>query len=253
MLAAALALAVGLVATRGTAATIGSCGTLRGGTAGGQSQLRFIDTREDHATFTFGQSQIGTFQVPTYDLTQTSQDGTRRVFVLRFGGASIVNPDGSPSLVEDLPVQQPDDDILVEVRFVADADRTTTWRIASDGTRCPRVLTKQYYQGTFPRAQIVVLFGDRGAVSVEPATMVGPQVWVSGIGFGANATVDVLLNGASVSALTTASGTFEKAVYVFELPPGRYRVRARDGSGHDASAQLTIPRQPIVPDLTPRQ
>ena len=248
-----LAIVAAAIAWRDTAASSGPCATLRGGTSGGQAQLRFIDSREDHATFTFGQSQIGTFQAPGYELSQQSQDAGRRVFRLRFTGASIVNPDGSPSLVEDLPLQQPDDDVLREVRFVADADRTTTWQITADATRCPTVALKQYYQGTFPRVQLVVLFTDRGAISVEPATMVGPQVWVSGIGFGADVDVDVVLNDATVTARTTLAGTFEKALYVFDLPPGIYRVRVRDRASHDASAALVIPRQPIVPDLTPRQ
>ena len=252
-IAAVLALAIGIVATRGNAATVGACGTLRGGGSGGQAQLRFVDSREDHATFTFGQSEAGDFQPPAYELAQSAQDGARRSFRLRFSGASTVNPDGSASLVEDLPVQQPDDDVLRQVRLIEDANRTTTWEIVADATRCPRVLWKRYYQGTFPRVQVVVLFTDRGAISVEPATVVGPQVWVSGTAFAPSAQVDVILNDVTTTATTTADGTFEKALYIFDLGPGNYRVRARDRFGHDASAAMIVPRQPIVPDLTPRR
>ncbi|OLC52774.1 MAG: hypothetical protein AUH85_16065 [Chloroflexi bacterium 13_1_40CM_4_68_4] len=249
--AAALALIVGIAATRGPATTAGGCGTVRGGVDGGYAQLRFVDSREDHATFTFGQSQNGTFQPPPYELSESARAGDHRVFRLRFSNASTVNPDGSPSL-EGLPLLQPADDELRQVRLISDADRTITWEITSEGARCPRVTAKRYTQGTFPRVQVVVMFADKGAITVEPATMVGPQVWVSGIAFAADNEVDVILNDTTVTAMTTATGTFEKALYVFDLPPGLYRVRARDRVGHDASASLTIPLQPIVPDLVPR-
>src|SRR5205085_11281986 len=226
--AAALALVISVAAIRGTSATVGSCGAIRGGGSGGQAQLRFVDAREDHSTFTFGQSQAGDFQPPSYELAQTGQDGGRRGFTLRFAGASTVNPDGSPSLVEDLPIQQPDDDVLREVRMLNDgAARTTTWQITAEATRCPHVAAKRYYQGTFPRVQVVVLFTDRGAISVEPAVVVGPQVWVSGIAFAPAIEVEVTLNDVAVTAATTKEGTFEKALYIFDLPPGNYRVNVR--------------------------
>lgn len=252
VLAAALALVIGIVATRGPATVAGACGNVRGGVDGGYAQLRFVDSREDHATFTFGQSQTGTFQPPPYELSEGAREGAHRVFRLRFSNASTVNPDGSPSL-EGLALLQPDDEELRQVRLVSNANSTITWEITSEGTRCPRVAAKRYTQGTFPRVQVVVLFADRGAITVEPATMVGPQVWVSGIAFGTGAVVDVILNDTTVTAMTTDTGAFEKALYVFDLPPGVYRVRAHDRVGHDASAALTIPAQPIVPDLVPRQ
>jgi hypothetical protein len=245
------ALAVALLAFSAGAAPAGTCGAIRGGGSAGNSQLRFLDAREDHATFTFGQSADGQFQPPSFELTEAPRERGRRVFTLRLGSTSMLNPDGTPSF-EGPPLVQPDDRALREVRFVGEQERSITWRLVADGG-CPRLLTKRYTQGTFPRAQIVVLFDRRGAVTIEPATMVGPQVWVSGIDFAPNEEIEVELNEAVVTARSGAEGAFEKALYVFDLPPGAYRIGVRDQSGDHADGALLIPVVPIVPDLVPRR
>ena len=222
----------------------------RGG-AGGRSQLRFVDAREDHATFTFGQSQEGQFQPPSYELSEGPRENGHRAFTLTFGTTSTVNPDGSPSL-ESLDLLQPDDRALREVRLVGEKELRVTWHLLADGG-CPRVVAKRYTQGTFPRVQVAVVFDRRGAVTIEPATMIGPQVWVSGIDFAPDERIDVELNDAVVTARSVPDGSFEKALYVFDLPPGVYRVTARDQSGHVAHGALLVPVVPIVPDLTPRR
>src|SRR3989442_1280039 len=114
---AALALVLGIVAVAAVVASnaapvlAGSCAPLEGGGNGGTSQVRFLDARDDHVTFTFGQSAIGSFEVPRYRLEQSGSASDRRTFALRFGAASTTNPDGSPSL-EALPLLQPEDRVL---------------------------------------------------------------------------------------------------------------------------------------------
>ena len=61
-LAVVAALAIALLALSAGAAPAGTCASIRGGGSGGNSQIRFLDAREDHATFTFGQSADGLAQ-----------------------------------------------------------------------------------------------------------------------------------------------------------------------------------------------
>ena len=163
ILAGVAALAIAAVALSSAGVTnVGSCGEVRGGGAGGRSQLRFVDAREDHATFTFGQSQEGQFQPPSYELSEGPRENGHRAFTLTFGTTSTVNPDGSPSL-ESLDLLQPDDRALREVRLVGEKELRVTWHLLADGG-CPRVVAKRYTQGTFPRVQVAVVFDRRETV-----------------------------------------------------------------------------------------
>jgi hypothetical protein len=171
---------------------------------------------------------------------------------MRLEGASTTNPDGTPSL-EGLRLLQPEDRILREVRFVADRDGASTWEIVVSGNACPRLLTKRYQEGSFARAQVTLSFGNRSSITVEPNPPQGPQVWVSGAGFAPSSVASVAIADSVVTAPTTADGTFEKGVFVYDLPPGLYRIVASDARGHTASAPLEVPLRPFVPDISPRR
>lgn len=231
---------------------VGTCAPQRAGASGGTSQLRFLDARDDHATFTFGLSAVGTFAIPAIRVEQSAVSENARTFRVRFEGASTVNPDGTRSL-EALPLLQPEDRLLREVRFVEDAAGASTWEVVAAGTACPRLAVKRYQVGTFARAQVTLSFGNPSSITVEPNPPLGPQVWVSGTGFAPSSTVDIAIGDVVVTAAPTArDGTFEKGTFVYDLRPGLYRIAARDALGHAATAPLEVPLLPFVPDLVPR-
>ncbi len=240
-----------LVAANAVPTVAGSCPPLEGGGSRGRTQVRFLDARDDHVTFTFGRSAGADFDIPHYRVVQLESD--HRAFRARFGGSSTVNPDGTPS-IEGLTRIQPEDRLLREVRFVEDRDGDSVWDVAAADTVCPRVALKSYVVGTFPRVQLILSFGNASSITLEPNPPLGPQIWVSGAGFAPSSSVRIALGGSAVDRAPTApDGTFEKGLFVYDLEPGIYRVTARDARGHSASNQLTVPREPFVPDLVPRR
>jgi hypothetical protein len=105
------------------------------------------------------------------------------------------------------------------------------------------VLEKTYALGTtIPRAAVFVVFGDDAAFTLEPgAGEPGKALQVSGLGFARKTSVTLAVQGQQVwESMTNEAGSLDTVLFIPALPPGRYEVVARDGSGRTARTWAEI-------------
>jgi hypothetical protein len=220
----------------------GACPTQRGGEAGLNVQFRFVELGGSSVAFSFGlRSGETRFGVPAYEL-QPSPDGA----IVSFAGANRDNPDGSPSYdgPKRIDAQAQGLDSFVREVTLDDAPAATLRSVVrATATACPRVLARSYVVGTtIARSVAFVVFGDDPAFTLEPTDgEPGKALQVSGLGFARKTKVTLAVKGQQVwESMTSDEGSLDTVLFLPELPPGRYEVVARDGSGRTARAWARI-------------
>ena len=228
------------------------CATITGGRSGVQAQLVFVNVSEGRVAFTFGVSAASNvFDVPAFRIESAAAPdagGASDVgsLILRFDGASMRNPDGTPSYLGPTTLA-PAQEVVREVALLDDANRSMRWRLRLSRAVCPRVATKAYQHGKTGRAQVFVLFGVTSAFTLETSpisrdgALVGTGMQASGVGFAPSSTVTFKIGDQTIWGTTTnPDGTFDTGLFVPNLPPATYTVTASDAAGHSAPAHLRI-------------
>lgn len=212
-----------------------ACPRFGDGKPGAQAQLVALDVSDERVAFTFGLSAAGAFGVPEFDIAVAPDPSS---LVVRFRGTSTRNPDGTPSYTGPIALRSERGPVLL----LFDGERVMGWLVPR--VACPRVVVKTYTVGsTFPRALVVLAFGEAASITLEPpARATGGPVLVSGVGFAPSSEVGIFVAGAETHRATAnASGGLETILFVPALPPGRYLVLVTDVRGRNATATLTIP------------
>lgn len=224
-----------------------SCDGANGGRPGAQTQLRFIEATDTQVVLTFGpSSESNDFGVPQFGLEPLEGTSAARAYRLRVNGASILNPDGTPSY-NGLKAIEPGGRTVRGITLVDDSLRTMTFTIAVERVACPFVASKTYQYGKSPRAQIVVTFGGAASLTLETVSSVvggapsGTPVQASGMGYTPGATVRIYLAGQQVTdTAANADGAFDIGLWLPDREPGLYLVTASDGRGRAGTTTVRV-------------
>ncbi len=224
-----------------------TCGESRGGRAGAQAQLRFVDASDTQVVLTFGpSSESNDFDVPAFVLEPLEGTSAPRAYRLRVSGASTLNPDGTPSY-NGLKAIEPGGRTVRGIVFVDESGRAMTFNIALEREACPFVTSKTYQYGKSPRGQIVLTFNGAASLTLETVSDVsggapsGTPVQGSGAGYAPNATVRIKLGGRQVwETVADAEGMFDSGFWLPDREPGLYTVTATDGQGHTGTTTVRV-------------
>jgi hypothetical protein len=209
---------------------------MQGGSLSAQTQMQHLYVGDRSVTFSFVNSTLGKFDIPSY-AAQRDSDGS---VLLTFHGASTLQPDGTPSYTGPTKLASPQQG--EDVSLIDDGNRMMRWRILSDTNLCPRVSTLRYWTGSYSKALIIVTFGDVSTLTLEQTARPSKApIWVNGSGFAAGRVVTITAAGETLRETTAdRAGTFSSAIYTPETSPGDYVVVARDDAGHRAETTLTV-------------
>jgi len=136
-----------------------------------------------------------------------------------------------------------------------DGTFTTSFQVPSSYTTAMTVpVTVQHTTGVYDAANVIAtayFSVTPGEIVVSPSSVyVGDQITVSGSGFTSGSYVTIYFDSASMGTTTTdAYGDFASSTFtVPESPGGIHAIEARDASGNDATATVTIlPKITLTP------
>ncbi len=234
-------------APAGTRALPVSCDAASGGTAGVETQLRFVEATDTQIVLTFGASAASNdFGVPTFALELLEGANAPRSYRLRVNGTSSLNPDGTSSYTGQRTIE-PGGRTVRNISFVNETARQMLFNVALERQTCPHVASKTYVYGKSPRAQIVLTFGGASSLTLETISdavggaPIGTAVQASGVGYAPSAKIRITIGGRAVWDTTAnADGTVDSGFWIPEREPGPYTVTATDGHGHVGTTTLRI-------------
>ena len=212
------------------------CSAISGGVQGGQAQLQHLYVGERSVTFAFANSSAGRFDVPAYTAVRSLDGSVGIIFV----GASTRQPDGTASY--DGPTDLDGPWPIRRVSLIEDAQRSMRWSVRVDESICPRVDSLRFWTGSYSKALVIVTFGVVPTLTLEQTERPAKApIWVNGSGFMPGRPVTITAAQEIVrQTVAERTGTISTAIYVPEVPPGRYGVVAQDDAGHRAEVTLTV-------------
>jgi hypothetical protein len=224
-----------------------SCEGTQGGTAGAETQLRFLEATDSQIVITFGPSaESNVFGMPAFSLEPLEGTSAPRAYRLRVTGTSSRNPDGTPSYDGPRSVE-PGSRTVRALRFIDESRRTMTFTVLLEKAACPFVAARTYVYGKSPRAQIALTFDNVGSLTVETQSddfggaEIGTAVQASGMGYAPGSTVTLWLDGRQLhQTLAGPDGAFDAGLFVPEREPGLYTVTADDGHGRIGRTPLRV-------------
>lgn len=224
-----------------------SCDGARGGHAGAETQLRFLEATDNQIVLTFGPSaESNVFDVPAFTLEPLEGTSAPRAYRLRVNGASSVNPDGTPSY-DGLKDLEPGSRTVRALHFIDESRRTLSFTVLLEKATCPFVASRSYVFGKSPRAQIALTFNNTGSLMIETegddfgGAEVGTPIQASGMGYTPGSTVRISLGGQVLgTTVAEADGSFDTGLWTPDKEPDLYKVTADDGHGRIATATLRV-------------
>jgi hypothetical protein len=224
-----------------------SCDGARGGRAGAQSQLRFLEATDDQVVLTFGPSaEPGEFDVPAFTLEPLEGTSAPRAYRLHVDGSSSTNPDGTKSYTG-LDTLEPGGHTVRALHFIDESRRTLSFTVLLEKVTCPFVTSRSYVYGKSPRAQIALTFNNAGSLTLETegddfgGAEVGTPIQAVGMGYAPGSSIRIALNGTQVDETAAdKDGAFDSGFWTPDREPDLYPVTADDGHGRVGRTTLRV-------------